>query len=95
MDGLSSPESEEYPGINGHSETSRPSSNYTNRVWYTVFTGHLLVTQPAFPITERAQSLYTDLRLGLRPHHTQLSTHLDSEATTPLSYIPYLFSTTH
>ncbi|XP_045119018.1 kinesin-associated protein 3-like isoform X2 [Portunus trituberculatus] len=30
-DGLSSPESEEYPGINGHSETSRPSSNYTNR----------------------------------------------------------------
>ncbi|XP_063840518.1 kinesin-associated protein 3-like isoform X4 [Scylla paramamosain] len=30
-DGLSSPESEEYPGINGHSESSRPSSNYTNR----------------------------------------------------------------
>ncbi|XP_050693389.1 kinesin-associated protein 3-like isoform X2 [Eriocheir sinensis] len=30
-DGLSSPESEEYPGINGHSEGSRPSSNYTNR----------------------------------------------------------------
>ncbi|XP_050693390.1 kinesin-associated protein 3-like isoform X3 [Eriocheir sinensis] len=29
-DGLSSPESEEYPGINGHSEGSRPSSNYTN-----------------------------------------------------------------
>ncbi|XP_045615495.1 kinesin-associated protein 3 isoform X2 [Procambarus clarkii] len=31
-DGLSSPESEEYPGINGHSEGSRPSSNYTNRL---------------------------------------------------------------
>ncbi|KAG7176251.1 Kinesin-associated protein 3-like, partial [Homarus americanus] len=30
-DGLSSPESEEYPGMNGHSEGSRPSSNYTNR----------------------------------------------------------------
>ncbi|XP_068216893.1 kinesin-associated protein 3 isoform X3 [Palaemon carinicauda] len=30
-DGLSSPESEEYPGINGHCESSRPSSNYTNR----------------------------------------------------------------
>ncbi|KAG0715023.1 hypothetical protein GWK47_012944 [Chionoecetes opilio] len=37
-DGLSSPESEEYPagipGINGHSEESResrPSSNYNNR----------------------------------------------------------------
>ncbi|XP_071530765.1 kinesin-associated protein 3 isoform X1 [Panulirus ornatus] len=30
-DGLSSPESEEYPGINGHTEGSRPSSNYTNR----------------------------------------------------------------
>lgn len=30
-DGLSSPESEEYPGMNGHCEGSRPSSNYTNR----------------------------------------------------------------
>ncbi|KAK8721272.1 hypothetical protein OTU49_012869, partial [Cherax quadricarinatus] len=30
-DGLSSPESEDYPGMNGHSEDSRPSSNYTNR----------------------------------------------------------------
>ncbi|KAK3889150.1 hypothetical protein Pcinc_006727 [Petrolisthes cinctipes] len=30
-DGMSSPESEEYPGINGHTDTSRPGSNYTNR----------------------------------------------------------------
>ncbi|XP_047491203.1 kinesin-associated protein 3-like isoform X2 [Penaeus chinensis] len=29
-DGLSSPESEDYPGMNGHGEGSRPSSNYTN-----------------------------------------------------------------
>ncbi|MPC92518.1 hypothetical protein E2C01_087611 [Portunus trituberculatus] len=42
--------------------------------------GHLLVTQPVFPITERAQSSQTKIQVGLGPQHAP---HRESEATPP------------
>ncbi|MPC98045.1 hypothetical protein E2C01_093395 [Portunus trituberculatus] len=48
----------------------------------------MLVTEPAFPITERAQSLKTNLRVGLRPHHTP---HTGKARPHPLELYPVPF----